>query len=63
MNALMTASDLAEVLRLHRKTVLRLAREGRLPAVQVGGGESRHHLRFDWHQVAEALGISEQHHA
>lgn len=34
--ALLTASEVAEHLRLHIETVYRLARQGKLPAVKVG---------------------------
>ena len=35
---LLTPSQAAERLRLHPKTVVRMARDGRLPAVKVGAG-------------------------
>jgi len=35
---LLTATEAAERLRLHPKTVVRMARDGRLPAVKVGTG-------------------------
>jgi excisionase family DNA binding protein len=35
---LLTPAEAAERLRLHPKTVVRMAREGRLPAVKVGTG-------------------------
>ena len=38
---LLTAKDVAKILRLHVKTVVRQAREGRLPGFQVIGSEWR----------------------
>ena len=58
MESLMTTTELAEILRLHPKTVGDLARKGKIPCIEVGGGKSRRRVRFDRRQVAEALGIS-----
>ncbi len=44
---LLTAAQAAEQLRLHPKTVVRMARDGRLPAIKIGTG-----WRFDRDRLA-----------
>ncbi len=46
----LTATELGLRLQVHRKTVLRLAREGAIPSIQVG-----QQLRFDPIEVEAAL--------
>jgi excisionase family DNA binding protein len=36
-SAFLTAQEVADRLRVHRRTIYRWARDGRLPAVRVGG--------------------------
>ena len=43
---LLTPAEVAERLRLHPKTVVRMARDGRLPAIKIGTG-----WRFDADQL------------
>jgi len=44
---LLTAAQVAERLSLHPKTVVRMARDGRLPAVKIGTGWRFHADRLD----------------
>ena len=46
----LTAKEMAARLRVHRKTVLKLAREGDIPSIQVG-----QQMRFDPIEVEAAL--------
>lgn len=48
--ALLTATELAEYLKIHVRTVRRWVREGRLPAIRMGRG-----LRFASDDVDEAV--------
>jgi excisionase family DNA binding protein len=44
---LLTPAEAAERLRLHPKTVVRMARDGRLPAIKIGTGWRFHPDRLD----------------
>lgn len=50
---LLTTTKLAEALNTHPATVLRLAREGRIPRMQLG----RHGYRYNLDEVLEALKV------
>jgi excisionase family DNA binding protein len=54
LEKLLTACELAEVLRLHAKTIERMARGGRIPSVRVGG-----RLRFKPSDIASWLAARE----
>lgn len=52
---LLTRHELADALGVHYNTVYRYVRDGRIPAVKIG-----HAVRFDWPQVARALGLDDE---
>ena len=51
MSDLLTVEEVAERLRLTSETILRWAREGKIPAIRI----SPKVLRFDWDAVYQAL--------
>lgn len=48
---LITASELAERLRMKPKTIIGLAREGKIPRIKL----SRRIVRFDYEEVVQAM--------
>jgi excisionase family DNA binding protein len=54
MNNLLTAQELAEILKVNEQTIYRWAREGKLPRVKIGSS-----IRFDREQVRSWLEAQE----
>ena len=51
MNRYLTYKDLAEYLQIHKATLRRYVKQGKLPVIRLGGA-----VRFDKEAIDEALG-------
>ena len=56
MNKLLTTAELAEYLNTARMTVLRMAKDGRIPHIKI----SKTEFRYDVNEVLKALGGEEK---
>ena len=51
----LTPDQLGHMLHVHSKTIIAMAKEGRLPHIAVGSGTTRRHIRFLLSDVLQHL--------